>query len=276
MNVALLLGADLVGLCLILAVAWEVQRRTGNSGWVDVMWTFGLGLAGAFVALWPIGLGMMPRQILVALGMAIWAVRLGTHVAVRTAKIDDDPRYAKLKAGWGVEAQAKMFGFLMIQAFAAFLLTIGPFVAARSPRPALDGLDILGAVIVLGSIVGEALSDWQIRAFSRDPANKGKVCDTGLWRYSRHPNYFFEWLGWVGYVVIAADFTGQYLWGWLALIGPAYMYYLLRYVSGVPPLERHMESTRPEAFAAYAARTNIFFLGPRKEPAQGSASGART
>lgn len=275
MNVALLLGADLVGLCLILALAWEVQRRTGNSGWVDVIWTFGLGLAGAFVALWPIGLGMTPRQVLVALGMAIWAVRLGTHVAARTAKIDDDPRYAKLKAGWGDQAQAKMFGFLMIQAFAAFLLTIGPFVAARAPRPALDVLDILGAAIVLGAIAGEALSDRQIRAFSRDPANKGKVCDTGLWRYSRHPNYFFEWLGWVGYVVIAADFTGRSLWGWLALIGPAYMYYLLRYVSGVPPLERHMERTRPEAFAAYAARTNIFFPGPRKDPDAASASGAR-
>ena len=257
-----LLAFDLVAFSLILSGAWLVQRQTGNSGWVDTIWTYGVGLVGAAVALWPLGGEVFARQVLVAVVIVLWALRLGTHVAIRTAKIDDDPRYHKLKQEWGEAAQSRMFGFLQLQAAAAFLLTLGPLVAAHSPRPGPDWRDWLGFAIVLGSIGGEALSDAQLKAFGRDPANKGKVCDTGLWRYSRHPNYFFETLGWVGYVVIAADLTGSYPWGWASLIAPAYMYYLLVHVSGVPPLEEHMMRTRPEAFGAYRARTNMFFPGP--------------
>lgn len=258
-----LLLADLVGLSLILTAAWAVQRATGNSGWVDVIWTFGVGLAGAFVALWPMGDGSVwPRQLAVAIAIGVWSLRLGGHIALRTARIDDDPRYARLKRDWGEAAQRRMFAFLQIQAFAAFLLTIGVLVAARSPRAGLDLRDWLGLAVVLLSVAGEALADHQLKAFGRDPANKGRVCDVGLWRYSRHPNYFFEWLGWVGYLIIAIDLSGAYPAGWLALIGPAYMYYLLVHVSGVPPLEEHMAKSRPEAFAAYRARTNMFFPGP--------------
>lgn len=263
-GILLVLLADLVGLCLILAAAWEVQRRTGNSGWVDVIWTYGLGLSGAFVALWPLGGGVPGRQMLVAAAIVIWSLRLGTHVARRTARIDDDPRYHKLKEDWGARAQRQMFLFLQLQAGAGFLLSLAVMAAARAPRPGPDWRDWLGVAVVIGCVVGEAVSDAQLKAFARDPANRGGVCDTGLWRHSRHPNYFFETMGWVGYVIVAADFSGQYLWGWASLIGPVYMYYLLVRVSGVPPLEEHMMRTRPEAFAAYRARTNAFFPGPRR------------
>ena len=263
-GVLLLLLAELVGLSLILMLAWGIQKRTGNSGWVDVTWTYGLGLGSAFVALWPLGSGVYTRQALVALAIVIWSVRLGTHVARRTAKIDDDPRYHRLKQDWGASAQSRMFWFLQVQALAAFLLSLALLAAARSPRPGPDWRDWLGFAIVVGSVIGETLSDAQLRAFAKDPANKGGVCDTGLWRYSRHPNYFFETLAWFGYVVIAADFSGGYLWGWASLIGPVYMYYLLVYVSGVPLLEEHMMRTRPDAFSAYAARTNMFFPGPSR------------
>lgn len=264
MSTPLLILADLVGLSLILGAAWLVQKRTGNSGWVDVIWTYGLGLSGAFVALWPLGGDVLGRQVLVATAVVLWSLRLGTHVARRTATIEDDPRYRKLKQDWGAAAQGRMFWFLQLQASAAFLLSLAVLAAARAPRPGPDWRDWLGFALVVGSILGEALSDAQLKAFARDPANKGGVCDTGLWRFSRHPNYFFETLGWVGYVVIAADPTGGYLWGWASLIGPAYMYYLLVYVSGVPPLEEHMRRTRPAAFSAYEARTNMFFPGPRR------------
>ena len=263
-GVLLLLLADLVGLSLILTVAWAVQERTGNSGWVDVIWTYALGLMGALVALWPLVGAVSGRQILVALAILLWSLRLGTHVARRNLKLDDEPRYRKLKADWGAEAQSRMFWFLQLQASAAFLLSLALLAAAHAPRPGLDWRDWLGFALVIGSVVGESVSDAQLKAFAKDPANRGGVCDTGLWRYSRHPNYFFETLGWVGYVVIAADFSGAYPWGWAALIGPAYMYYLLVYVSGVPPLEDHMMRTRPEAFEAYKARTNMFFPGPSR------------
>ena len=262
--------AAFVGLCLVMTAAWLVQRQTGNAGWVDVIWTYGLGLAGIFVALWPAGPGVLGRQILVAAAVAAWSLRLGTHVARRTAKTDDDLRYAKLKAGWGEAAQAKMFWFLQLQAVAAALMIVGVLVAARAPRPGLDWRDAVGAAVVIVSIIGEAVADHQLKRFAADPAHKGEVCDIGLWRRSRHPNYFFEWLGWVGYLVIAADFSGTYLWGWLALIGPLYMYYLLVHVSGIPPLEEHMMKTRPEAFRAYQARTNAFFPGPAHPTAASS------
>jgi steroid 5-alpha reductase family enzyme len=98
--------------------------------------------------------------------------------------------------------------------------------------------------------------------FRADPGNRGGICDVGLWAYSRHPNYFFEWLCWLGYAVISADFTGGYPWGWLAFAAPATMYWLLVHVSGVPPLEAHLARSRPTAFKAYAARVNAFWPWP--------------
>jgi steroid 5-alpha reductase family enzyme len=111
------------------------------------------------------------------------------------------------------------------------------------------------------------VADRQLKAFVADPKNKGKVADTGLWSYSRHPNYFFEWLGWFAYVLIALDVFGAYGWWPLALLAPAMMYWLLVHASGIPPLEEHMLRSRGEAFRAYQARVNAFFPGPRKTPA---------
>ena len=133
---------------------------------------------------------------------AIWSLRLGTHILRRTLKGGDDPRYAQLKEEWGDRYRSQLFVFLEIQAAAAFVLVLAVFVAAHSPGP----LGFADAPRCRSSqslaIAGEALSDAQLNAFKADPANKGKVCDTGLWSLSRHPNYFFEWLYWLAYVPI--------------------------------------------------------------------------
>jgi steroid 5-alpha reductase family enzyme len=116
----------------------------------------------------------------------------------------------------------------------------------------------------LVAVGGEGMADRQLARFKNDPANMGKVCDFGLWSWSRHPNYFFEWLGWVAYVFFAVGPGGDPL-GWLATLGPAFMYLLLRYVSGVPPLERHMVASRGEAYRAYQSRTSVFLpMPPRR------------
>ena len=115
---------------------------------------------------------------------------------------------------------------------------------------------------MLVAVVGETIADRQLSGFRADPANKGKVCDVGLWGMSRHPNYFFEWLGWLAYAVIAVDPTSAYPWGWLALAGPVLMYWLLVHASGIPPLEAHMLRSRGDAFRAYQARVNAFWPGP--------------
>lgn len=244
-----------------MAGAWWLQKRTGQSGWVDTIWTFAVGAAGMAFALWPIG-PWTPRQGLVAAFAALWSLRLGVHVAMRTARGGDDPRYAQLKKTWGQQAQFRMFVFLQVQALAGVILALAILVAARAPREGLDLQDAIGAIVLLTGVIGETVADRQLKRFAADPANRGKVCDVGLWRWSRHPNYFFEWVGWFAYPVVAL--SAGYAAGWLAWIGPAYIYYLLVRVSGIPPLEEHMMRTRPEAFADYRRRTNAFFPGPRR------------
>ena len=241
-----------------MVAAWWVQRRTGQSGWVDTVWTFSVGVFGCLLALWPFA-ELSGRQILVAVLAGFWALRLGAHMAVRTAGGGDDPRYARLKQEWGDAAQARMFLFLQLQALAGSILAFAIFLAAHAPRPGVGMQDIAGALVLLIAVAGEAIADRQLKSFAASPDNRGKVCDVGLWRWSRHPNYFFEWVGWLAYPVIAT--SADYPLGWLAWIAPAYMYYLLVHVSGIPPLEQHMMRTRPRAFDAYRRRTNAFFPG---------------
>jgi steroid 5-alpha reductase family enzyme len=246
---------------LVMTVAWLIWRRTENSGWVDTTWTFGLGAIGAAGALTPALTGSLTeRQILVAAIVAWWSLRLGLHIAHRTARIVDDPRYAKLLRAWGADAPLQMFLLLQKQALVSIPLGVSMVIAAWNPVPGLRIADFVGAVVLIIGIAGEGLADRQLRRFRADPANRGQICDSGLWSWSRHPNYFFEWFGWLAYPLIAIGPT--YPWGWSALAGPACMYWLLVYVSGIPPLEEHMQEVRAEAFREYRARTSKFFPSP--------------
>jgi len=261
-----------LSLSVLMAGAWMVQQHTGNSGWVDTIWTFAVGLVGAGSALWPVaGAAPNARQWLVAVLVAIWSVRLGLHIAVRTAGITDDPRYAAFAREWGVDSPRRMFVFLQNQGFGSIPLVFAIFVAARFPLAALRVADYLGALILLIGIAGEALADAQLRSFRTDPANKGRVCDAGLWRWSRHPNYFFEWFGWLAYPVIAIPIEHPlshpfyYPWGWASLLAPVFMYWILVHVTGIPPLEQQMLRSRGERYRDYPSRTSMFFpLPPQK------------
>jgi steroid 5-alpha reductase family enzyme len=250
-------------LSAIMAVAWALAQRTGNSGWVDVVWSFGLGIAGVFVALVPWGDGPSGRQITVAVLVAAWSMRLGLHIAQRSMSGPEDARYAALRQEWGPDFGRRLFWFLQIQAAAAALLSLSILLAAHNPAPFPGLFDALGILVMLGAVAGEGLADEQLRRFKANPANKGRVCDTGLWGWSRHPNYFFEWLGWIGYFLIAI--AGFWPWGWLALSGPAFMYVLLVYVSGIPMTEKLMLKSRGEVFARYQARVSPFFPLPPKD-----------
>jgi steroid 5-alpha reductase family enzyme len=262
-----LLGIAL-SLSILMALAWMVQQRTGNSGWVDTIWTFSLGLTGAGSALWPAaGAPSNARQWLVAGLVAAWSLRLGSHIAVRTAGITDDPRYAAFAAEWGVDSPRKMFVFLQNQGFGSIPLVFAIFVAAHFPDARLRLQDYLGVLILLTGIAGEALADAQLKKFRNDPGNKGFVCDAGLWRWSRHPNYFFEWFCWLAYPVIAI--STDYEWGWASLLAPVFMYWILVYVTGIPPLEAQMLRSRGERYRAYQSRTSAFFPLPRMIPKSG-------
>ncbi len=265
------LAAIALSLSILMTGAWMVQQRTGNSGWVDTIWTFSVGLVGAGGALWPVeGTAPNARQWLVAVLVAIWSLRLGAHIAIRTKGISDDPRYAAFAREWGADAPHRMFLFLQNQGFGSIPLAFSIFVAAHFPSPLLRPQDYLAALVLAVGIAGEALADAQLKKFREHPGHQGLVCDVGLWRWSRHPNYFFEWLGWFAYPVIAisTDYPLFYPWGWATLLAPAFMYWILVYVTGIPPLEEQMLRSRGERYRDYQSRTSAFFpLPPRQRAA---------
>ena len=252
-------------LSLAMTLAWLSVVRGASSGWVDATWSFLVGAAGIFVALVPIAgwEGDQQRRVIIAVIAGLWSCRLGFHIVRRTLGGGEDPRYARLREEWGGDWKRQLFLFLQIQAAAALLLAGAIFLAARNPAPSLAWSDIAGIAVLLLAVAGEGLADAQLSRFRADKSNRGKVCDIGLWGLSRHPNYFFQWLGWTGYAVIAIGPAGSWLWGWAALAGPAFMYWLLVHVSGIPPLEAHMKRSRGIAFAAYAGRVNAFWPGPQ-------------
>jgi len=264
MTASAFLGAALAqaaAMSAIMMLAWVIQQRTGNSGWIDAVWTFGVGAVGVASALapWPAFSRPTDRQLVVALLAALWSLRLGLHLVQRSAGRPDDPRYGALVRQWGPDARREMFGLLQKQALVSIPLTLSLFAAARNPAAGLRLQDLLAVALIVASIAGEGLADAQLRAFAKGSRNVGHVCDVGLWRYSRHPNYFFEWLYWIAYPLLAVDLSGTYLWGWVAISGPVCIYWLLRYISGIPPLEEHMTRKYGAAYRAYRARTSAFF-----------------
>jgi len=263
---ATIVVAIIAALAAIMTGAWIAWRSSKNSGWIDTTWTFGLGAVGCVGALIPVWLyGVTPRPLLVAGLVAVWSLRLGLHIAQRTAKITDDPRYGKLVRNWGADASRQMFFLAQKQAVVSIPLALSMVLAAWNPAPGLRLQDLLGALALLIGIAGEAVADHELRRFRTDPANRSRICDAGLWAWSRHPNYFFEWFGWIAYPLLAIDPGGAYPWGWLALAGPACMYWLLVHVSGIPPLEERMLERRGGEFRAYQARTNAFFPAPPRQ-----------
>ena len=253
------------------ACVW-VSMRTGKSGYADVFWTFGTGALGAVLALVPLDPDedAGPRQVLVALLVVLWSLRLGLHLLMRTLGGGEDPGYAKRKRNWGRQASRQMFWFLQMQAITMALLGLAVFVAARNPRPDLDWRDWVGLVVAATGIIGESTSDQQLKTFAAAPGNRARVCDVGLWSWSRHPNFFFEFVGWLAYPVIGITASADYPWGWVALIGPALIFWLRVYALGIPPLEEHMIESRGDAFRAYQQRVSAFVpLPPRKRRREG-------
>lgn len=249
------LGMAFVFLAIAMAGAWSVQRISGNSGWIDTIWTFSVGVGAA------IALTLLPadifRRVLMAGLAGIWSMRLGFHIVMRTWRTTDDPRYARLIEQWGRAAPLRLFMFLQIQALAGFVLVAAVALAATSTAPVTSWGTIVFAALALASVAGEGIADAQLAACKRKKRPSG-ICETGLWAYSRHPNYFFEWLYWLSIALIAICPATSAI-SWLALAATAMMYVTLRYGSGVPHIESHMQQTRPDAFANYARRVPVFF-----------------
>ena len=241
-----------------MALAWRIGLATGQSGRIDGIWAFATGLAGV-VAAW-VSNGDPLRRALVSAMLAFWSLRLGAYLWRRAIRGGDDPRYAALKQSWGAAAPRRLFLFLQAQAAASWPLALTAHFAAGAPRPRLDWRDGLALAVFILAFAGEAIADQQMANFKSAPGNQGRICDWGLWAWSRHPNYFFEWLSWLTYPIMAIGFG--YPAGWLTLSGPLVMYLVLVHGSGVPPLEAHLSRSRPTEFAAYARKVSVFWPRP--------------
>lgn len=258
-DVLTMLGLALAFAAVEMTLTWGLARRLRNYSIVDAVWSLGFG---PIAALYLFGRKYQPEQsLLFALMVAFWSLRLGVHLALRIAKHHphEDVRYAKLRVDWGADADRKMFWFFQLQGALQVVLSV-PFLFACS-RPtnpkvdlATDWFALGGCALWLIGLFGESLADRQLARFRADPANKGKVCQVGLWNYSRHPNYFFEWLVWVGYAVFALGSP----WGWLGLIAPALMLHFLLNVTGIPMTEELSLKSKGDAYREYQCTTSAF------------------
>lgn len=243
-------------MALVMLMLWSRQRQTRNAGWVDVAWALGVGAAGVLYAATQEGWG--PRRALAGLLIGAWSLRLGVHLYQRVASESEDGRYAYLREQQGANADRWLFWFFQVQALLVVLLAFPVWVITRSEIAEWRLWDGIAVALFLTSLVGEAIADRQLRDFKADPANRGKTCRQGLWRYSRHPNYFFEWIHWWVYPVMAIGMPGG-LWLWLA---PIAMGLLIRYVTGIPPTEAQSLRSRGDDYREYQRTTNAFLPGP--------------
>jgi steroid 5-alpha reductase family enzyme len=258
-----LILSALAGLCAVFALCYLLARRINNYGIVDIVWSYAFAGLAAFYAV--LGPGWPVRKALIAAMAALWSLRLGTHLYRRVMGHHpaEDGRYVQLRRDWAANFAPKMFGFFQLQAGSVVLLGVAFLVICLNPIPRFHPLELAGALLWLLALAGESLADAQLAAFKRDPAGKGRVCDTGLWHYSRHPNYFFEWLIWVAYFLFALASP----WGWVAVIGPASILFLLLRVTGIPLTEEQSIRSKGDAYRRYQQRTSAFVPRvPRKLP----------
>lgn len=244
----------LAACCGIMIFVWLWAHKIKNAGVVDIFWSYNFPVIAIILLL--LSPGFETRKLLICGMVIIAGARLGTHLAIRILKHlnEEEGRYQQLRKEWSPDPDTKFFFFFQFQAVSDVLLAIPFFVITFNTSPQLAPLEYVGAGLWLISVIGEAVADAQLAAFKKDPANKGKVCDTGLWGYSRHPNYFFELLMWVSYFVFALASP----YGYMAIISPAIILYLLLKVTGIPATEEQSLRSKGEAFKQYQQKTSVF------------------
>ena len=254
------LSVALVGLGVALAsmtLLWVVSLLREDTSIVDPFW--GPGFAIVTVAYLFADGRFVDRGLLTLVLVTAWAGRLGYHLLKRNLQEGEDARYAKWRAEAGASWPLRsLFTVFWLQALLLWGVSMPLLGSVRSTDP-LGPLDVLGTVVFLVGLTIESLADLQLARFKADPANKGQVFDSGLWRYSRHPNYFGEFVLWWGLYLVAA--AGGAYW---TVVGALLISFLLLRVSGVTLLERSLTETKPQ-YAEYVRRTSAFVLWPPKD-----------
>lgn len=255
-----LVVAGAVCLFVVFTITWLIQLRSGNAAIVDTVWSASFPMLAIVYLILTEGYSI--RQQLITFMVCVWGFRLAGYLFSRTLGHPEDVRYAALRKEWGEKQNIRMLRFYYFQAILALVLSL-PF-ALIMINPDTSGLsvyEIAGAMLWLIAVIGESTADAQLKRFKSGLSNKGKICDKGLWYYSRHPNYFFEWLIWVSFFITA---LGSPL-GYISIICPVAMYYFLTRVTGIVYTEKQMLKSRGKLFEDYQKSTSAFFLLPKKQ-----------
>ena len=243
----------------LMFVAWLVYRATDKASWVDAFWAGNLAVLAAWYA--ASATGDATRRVMVLAVGGLWGVRLAAHIALRVAKGPEDPRYVTMRAEWRTNLPAKFLRFFMVQAVVDVVLSVPFLLMALDTAPFGRLTEIAGLVLWALALAGESVADAQLAHFKRDPESRGRVCRVGLWSMSRHPNYFFEWLLWCAFALMA---TGA-PWGWVSWSAPAMMLYLLLRVTGIPLTEQQAVRSKGEEYRAYQREVSAFVPWARLE-----------
>lgn len=252
-NLFEMLGAAFFLIMVLMGVLWLVYFFKKNASIVDIGWALSFVLASW--AYFFIGDGYAPKKWVMTAMVTIWGCRLAWQLYQRYISSSEDSRYQELRSNWGSQNDAVKFFILFIfQGVLALILTLPFLIVGTAAAPGWNGIEVVGVLLWLMGVAGEAIADHQLFQFKQNPANKGKVCQEGLWYFSRHPNYFFEFIVWLGFFFFALEKTG----GWLAVISPALMLCLLTKVSGIPLNEASALKTKSQAYAEYQKTTSSF------------------
>ena len=256
----ILLGTALVA--LLMLVLWWIQTRTRNAGIVDAGWAGGIALLAIFYA--ALGGGYWLRSALLAGMVGFWGVRLTSYLLfTRVIGHPEEGRYVALRAKWKTGLNVKFLLFFEFQAILAAFLAMPFLYAARNPQPRLSLLEWASVGLWVVAMAGEAVADMQLKKFKDNRANKGRTCEAGLWHYSRHPNYFFEFLIWMAWAFFAWD-SRHGEWGFLS---PGAILYFVLFLTGIPPTEKQALRTKGEAYKRYQETTSVFVPWFPKKPA---------
>jgi steroid 5-alpha reductase family enzyme len=257
-----LIGAASVAALMLLL--WLIHLRTGNAAIVDAGWAGGLALLGVLYAL--LGGGFWLRSALIGAMSAIWGLRLAIYLlTTRIIGHPEEGRYQEMRRQWKTNIPLKFLLFYEFQALLCVVLAVPFLMAARNPSPRLSLLEGAAVALWILAMIGEAAADAQLNKFKSDPSNKGRTCQVGLWHYSRHPNYFFEWLIWVAFALFALA-SPHGFWG---LLSPALILYFVLCVTGIPATEAQAIRTRGEEYRRYRRTTSAFVPWfPKASPAE--------
>jgi len=237
---------------------WAILGRAGRSAWADFAWAVAIGACATSFA--TLAEGWTPRRMLVAVLAVLWSGRLAWHLGRRLAHEGEDGRYIAMAKDLGTGYRKFMLGFFLLQALMAWIFSLPFFVLAQIPSEGFRSWEFVGVALWVASLVGNTTADRQLARFKADASNRGKTCRAGLWAWSRHPNYFFEWLIWTAYPVMAIG-TDSFIW---AAGAAAFMFVMVRFISGVPYTEAQAIRSRGDDYRAYQNQVSAFFPLPPK------------